>query len=38
MWILIAEIYWKDLLRSRKYGRRLVFAMLAHLHVVRIST
>lgn len=34
MWILIAEIYWKDLLRSRKYGRRLVFAMLSHLHVI----
>ncbi|KAM5359204.1 hypothetical protein ACJZ2D_014666 [Fusarium nematophilum] len=34
MWILIAQIYWKDLLRSRKYGRRLVFALLGHLHVI----
>ncbi|RSL68518.1 hypothetical protein CEP51_012480 [Fusarium floridanum] len=34
MWILIAQIYWKDLLRSRKYGRRLVFALLSHLHVI----
>ncbi|KAF9776199.1 hypothetical protein IL306_005647 [Fusarium sp. DS 682] len=35
MWLLIAQIYWKDLLRLRKYGRRLVFALLSHLHVVR---
>ncbi|KAF4997676.1 hypothetical protein FGRMN_3708 [Fusarium graminum] len=34
MWLLIAQIYWKDLLRSRKYGRRLVFALLSHLHVI----
>lgn len=34
MWILIAQIYWKDLMRSRKYGRRLSFALLSHLHVV----
>jgi mediator of RNA polymerase II transcription subunit 12, fungi type len=34
MWLLIAQIYWKDLLRSRKYGRRLVFALLSHLHLV----
>lgn len=36
MWILIAQIYWKDLLRARKYGRRLVFALLSHLHIVRV--
>ncbi|KAH7019927.1 hypothetical protein EDB80DRAFT_870537 [Ilyonectria destructans] len=35
MWILIAQIYWKDLMRSRKYGRRLVFALLSHLHVIQ---
>ncbi|KAF5027307.1 hypothetical protein F66182_601 [Fusarium sp. NRRL 66182] len=34
MWLLIAQIYWRDLLRSRKYGRRLVFALLGHLHVI----
>ncbi|KAF4339966.1 srb8-DNA directed rna polymerase ii holoenzyme and srb10 cdk subcomplex subunit [Fusarium beomiforme] len=34
MWLLIAQIYWKDLLRLRKYGRRLVFALLSHLHVI----
>ncbi|KAK8132963.1 transcription mediator subunit Med12 [Apiospora kogelbergensis] len=30
MWILIAQIYWNDLLRSRKNGRRLVAAILNH--------
>ena len=34
MWILIAQIYWPDLLRSRKHGRRLVIALLAHLDIV----
>jgi mediator of RNA polymerase II transcription subunit 12 len=34
MWLLIAQIYWKDILRFRKYGRRLVFALLSHLHVI----
>ncbi|KAF7560740.1 hypothetical protein G7046_g3391 [Stylonectria norvegica] len=34
MWILIAQIYWKDLMQSRKYGRRLVFAFLSHLYVI----
>ncbi|KAI5464186.1 hypothetical protein BGZ63DRAFT_350150 [Mariannaea sp. PMI_226] len=34
MWILIAEIYWKDLLRSRKFGRRLVFAIFNRLDVI----
>ncbi|KAK7403836.1 RNA polymerase II mediator complex subunit [Neonectria punicea] len=34
MWILIAQIYWRDLMRSRKYGRRLSFALLSHLHVI----
>jgi hypothetical protein len=30
MWLLIIRIYWKDLLRSRKMGRRLVTAVLSH--------
>lgn len=30
MWILIIRIYWKDLLRFRKTGRRLVSALLSH--------
>lgn len=27
--LLIVQIYWKDLLRLRKYGRRLVSALLS---------
>ncbi|KAK3393195.1 hypothetical protein B0H63DRAFT_516392 [Podospora didyma] len=34
MWMLITQIYWKDLLRLRKYGRRLVTALLSHCHVI----
>ncbi|KAL7930403.1 hypothetical protein V8C35DRAFT_313165 [Trichoderma chlorosporum] len=34
MWILIAQICWADILRSRKYGRRLVYSLLAHLHTI----
>lgn len=34
MWILIAQIYWSDLLQLRKCGKRLVFALLNHLHNV----
>lgn len=34
MWMLITQIYWKDLLAMRKSGRRLVTALLSHLHVV----
>ncbi|KAH8662239.1 transcription mediator subunit Med12 [Xylariales sp. PMI_506] len=30
MWLLIIRIYWKDLLRSRRNGRRLVAAVLSH--------
>lgn len=30
MWLLIIRIYWKDLLRSRRMGRRLVTAALSH--------
>lgn len=32
MWMLIARIYWRELLRTRKYGRRLVSALLQHVH------
>ncbi|KAK1521442.1 transcription mediator subunit Med12 [Colletotrichum paranaense] len=35
MWILTTQIYWKDLLRLRRYGRRLVNALLSHLNTVR---
>lgn len=31
MWLLITQIYWKDLLQYRKYGRRLSAALLHHL-------
>ncbi|KID89428.1 Mediator of RNA polymerase II transcription subunit 12 [Metarhizium guizhouense ARSEF 977] len=34
MWILIGQIYWNDLLQSRKCGRRLVFALLKHLNTI----
>ncbi|WYZ45574.1 hypothetical protein EsH8_VIII_000890 [Colletotrichum jinshuiense] len=34
MWILITQIYWKDLLRLRRYGRRLVNALLSHLNTI----
>lgn len=34
MWILIAQICWADILRTRKYGRRLVFSLLNHLNTV----
>ncbi|KAJ4147616.1 hypothetical protein LMH87_002128 [Akanthomyces muscarius] len=32
MWILVAQTCWTDVLRSRKPGRRLVFALLSHLN------
>ena len=34
MWLLIAHICWADLVTSRKFGRRLVSALLDHLHIV----
>jgi hypothetical protein len=34
MWILVTQVYWKDLLQSRKYGRRLVAALCTHLQMV----
>ncbi|OLN86032.1 Mediator of RNA polymerase II transcription subunit 12 [Colletotrichum chlorophyti] len=34
MWILITQIYWKDLLCLRKYGRRLVNALLGQLNAI----
>lgn len=33
--LLIVQIYWKDLLRLRKYGRRLVAALLSQYTSVR---
>jgi mediator of RNA polymerase II transcription subunit 12, fungi type len=37
MWMIITEIYWKDLLRFRKYGRRLVATLVRHYHEVRLK-
>ncbi|KAJ9155458.1 Transcription mediator subunit Med12 [Pleurostoma richardsiae] len=37
MWLLIIQIYWKDLLRLRKYGRRLVTAILSHLSLIQTN-
>lgn len=34
IWILVLQIVWKDLVIYRKYGRRLVEALLEKLHVV----
>jgi mediator of RNA polymerase II transcription subunit 12 len=31
MWLLITQIYWKDLLKYRKYGRRLASALMNQL-------
>lgn len=36
IWLLITQLYWKDLLSFRKFGRRIVAAMCSHLHTVRI--
>ncbi|KAK1833119.1 mediator of RNA polymerase II transcription subunit 12 [Podospora conica] len=36
MWILLTEIYWKDLLKLRKYGRRLVTTLVRHHHEIQI--
>ncbi|KAI0116635.1 hypothetical protein F4776DRAFT_282317 [Hypoxylon sp. NC0597] len=30
MWLLIVQIYWKDILKLRRHGRRLVSAILSH--------
>ncbi|KAK3994970.1 putative mediator of RNA polymerase II transcription [Cladorrhinum sp. PSN332] len=34
MWMLVTEIYWKDILKLRRYGRRLVAALVSHHHLV----
>ncbi|CZS98208.1 related to SRB8-DNA-directed RNA polymerase II holoenzyme and Srb10 CDK subcomplex subunit [Rhynchosporium agropyri] len=31
IWILVTQVYWKDLLKYRKYGRRLAAALMNHL-------
>ncbi|KAI1260354.1 transcription mediator subunit Med12 [Xylariaceae sp. FL1019] len=30
MWLLMVQIYWKDMLKMRRHGRRLVAAMVSH--------
>ncbi|KAF2968994.1 hypothetical protein GQX73_g4565 [Xylaria multiplex] len=30
MWLLLIQIYWKDMLKLRRHGRRLATAMLSH--------
>ena len=35
MWILILQLYWKDLLQMRKTGRRLVASLLNHLSAIQ---
>ncbi|KAI1188147.1 transcription mediator subunit Med12 [Nemania serpens] len=30
MWLLLVQIYWRDMLKLRRHGRRLVTAMLNH--------
>ena len=34
IWLLIAQLFWKDVWRYRHRGRRLAEAMLNHLHAV----
>ncbi|KAL5606705.1 hypothetical protein BROUX41_003101 [Berkeleyomyces rouxiae] len=34
IWLLISKIYWADLLKARKNGRRLVVSLLSHLTVI----
>ncbi len=34
MWMLVTQLYWKDLLKLRRYGRRLVTALISHHHLV----
>lgn len=36
IWILVLQIVWKDLVEYRKYGRRLVEALLEKLHMVSL--
>lgn len=31
MWILVTQIYWKDILLYRKFGRRVSAALLTHM-------
>jgi len=35
VWLLITQVYWSDLLKYRKYGRRLSTALVNHLTEVR---
>lgn len=35
IWVLIVQIYWKDMLRLRRTARKLVVVLLHHLHEVR---
>ena len=37
IWLLIAKVYWVDILRHRKTGRRLVGALCSNLQTVRID-
>lgn len=37
VWLLITQVYWNDLLKYRRYGRRLVAALCSHLQTVRFS-
>jgi mediator of RNA polymerase II transcription subunit 12 len=38
MWLLVTQIYWKDLLQYRKFGRRLSAALLNQLAEVSGSS
>jgi mediator of RNA polymerase II transcription subunit 12 len=38
LWILITQIYWKDLMQYRKYGRRLSAALMNHFEEVYQNT
>lgn len=34
VWVLLIQIYWKDMLRLRRTARKLVAVLLHHLHEV----
>jgi mediator of RNA polymerase II transcription subunit 12 len=37
VWLLVAQIYWKEILRYRKHGKRLAEALMIQLSNVSVS-
>lgn len=36
MWMLLTNLYWTQIMRLRRFGRRLVLVLLSHLNTVRL--